>query len=168
RLAARVTLPATCASATVSADRNTGLDHQDDCPHLSAFVRDDRQARGAGFVLEFALRELVLVVDGMPVAGGPATDAAELRAPGGPREAGHEPHEPDRERSERPFGGDVADQDPPPGVQVSLDLAEHADTRVRLRDVTVAEPGEGKHIKAPRQRDGRDRTRVEGRREALP
>src|SRR5438034_1285399 len=137
------------------------LSLHDALPIFSAFVRDDRQARGAGFVLEFALRELVLVVDGMLVAGGPTNDVAEFRAPVGPREAGHEPHEPDRERSERPFGGDVADQDPPPGVQVSLDLAEHADTSVRLRDVTVAEPGEGKHVKAPRKRDGLDRARVE-------
>src|SRR2546430_14203258 len=69
-------------------------------------------------------------------------------------EAGREPREPNRERSRRPFGGGVADQDPPPGVQVSLDLAEHADAGVRLRDVTVAEPGEGEHVKARRQLEG--------------
>src|SRR3989449_5786935 len=103
----------------------------------------------------------------MRAARGPPNYVAEFRPPAGPREAGREPREPNRERSRRPFGGDVADQGPPPGLQVSLDLAEHADAGVRLRDVTVAEPGEGKHVKAPRKRDGLDRARVELRRETF-
>src|SRR3989441_7557897 len=101
--------------------------HHHGCPYVASFVEHDRQGSGAGFVLELAFPELVLVVDGMPVAGGPANDVAEFRVPVGPREAGHEPHEPDRERSRRPFGGDVADQDPPAGGQASLDLAERSE-----------------------------------------
>src|SRR2546422_5579211 len=97
----------------------------------------------------------------MRAARGSANDVAEFRAPVGRREAGPEPRAPNRERSCRPFGGAVADQDPPPGVQVSLAFAEPADAGVRLRDVAVAEPGEGKHVKAPRKRDGLDRARVE-------
>src|SRR3989475_7697195 len=102
-----------------------------------------------------------MVMDGLPVVAGSANYVAVFGVTVGALEVAAERRKPIRERSRRLLWGDVGDQDPPPGVQVSLDLAEHADAGVRLRDVTVAEPREGKHVKAPRKRDGLDRARVE-------
>src|SRR5204862_4143847 len=73
-----------------------------------------------------------------------------------------------RERSWWRFGRDVADQDPAPGIQVGLELAEHADASVRLRDVAVAKPGEDERVVAVLERDGFNPTRREFRVQALP